>query len=650
MRKKNKYLAFIVSSKLNLKKNYFLFLFITISSFNLYSQELEKLKLGLKNLTGHKHAIQCLNIALLHIEKYGKPDSVLLYAIKAQNEFKRLNDINYLIKANLYSAIGYQQKNQFDTSIVILNKLIQENNNKNDTLTSDIYFHLGVSYYRKGDKKTSLKYFIESIPIYKRVSNLDGLALAYSKVADVMVTDSQIKEANEYKYKVISLLPKLSKPYSKIFTRNLISRLYMDLRAVSPTYIDSSIVYAKDAYNLMKEFGYYTRTFQLLNIICDDYFAKNDYEAGIQYCKESLKYRNTLYPGELIIAYVKFCDYFEVKGDYKMALVYLDSLKQQLPNINVQYYWLHYYQRQHEFNKKVGNIPLALYALERFTALKDSLYNIDKSKEINELEQKYNRSENEKKIMTLNKEKEIAAINAKFLIAGVIASLFAIIIIVFFYRQSLVKSKLKTIETEQRLNRARMDPHFFFNILSSLRSFTLKENNASKTADYLTKYSKIMRQSLESSYTELISLETEIEFLNNYFEIQKLRYPSRFNYEINIGGEIETSEIQLPSMIIQPFIENAIEHGFSENIETGKIRLDFNLNNKELKITISDNGLGKNNNSTSEKTYPSRATQIVKDRLFLLNKQYKSYAHFDITSKQNLGYTVILVLPLIYSK
>ncbi len=634
---------------LKIEKYFFLFLFFIIGTIKLSAQELEESKSKLNNLTGQKYSIQCLNIALLHIEKYGKPDSVLLYAQKAERELKKANDINYLNKAKLYVAIGYQQKNQFDTATVILKRIFENNKTIPDSLRADIYYYLGIIYYRSGDKKTSLEYFIKAIPLFEKTLNMDGLVLTYCKLADIMVADSQNKEANDYKNKAIALFPKLKRPYAKIFARNIISRAYMDLRSMSPLYIDSSIAIAKEAYELIKEYGYYTRAYPILNIISDNYYVKNELELGFQYGKEALKYRKYLYPGEIIMSYVKFSDYYLEKRDYSKALCYLDSFKSQLPLINVQYYRLNYYLRYFQINKKAGNLNEAIYGIEQYNSINDSLYNVNKSKEINELVQKYDKVENEKKILELSKEKEIAAINTKFLIAGIIATIFAIIVIVFFYRQTVIKSKLKSIETEQRLNRARMDPHFFFNILSSLRSFTLKENNAAKTADYLTKYAKIMRQSLESSYNELITIETEIDFLNNYFEIQKLRYPERFNYEIKFSDEIEISELMLPSMIIQPFVENSIEHGFSDDLNNGMIIVDFKVATNELEITIRDNGVGKNN-STEQKTYPSRATQIVKDRLYLLNKQHKSNARFEINNNQNSGFSVALFLPLIYSK
>ncbi len=619
-------------------------------SYEAKGQELETMKLQVAGLSAEQKLDQYLKIALLHIEKYGNPDSVLSYARKANDLSASLKQTGKGYRSSLYLAIGYQQKNKFDSSSVLLNTLIDKAKNQQDTLLPDVYYQAGITYYRSGDKKKALEFFLSAVKGYKDQNNNDGLALGYCKLADVLVTDSQNKEAGEYKDKAVALLPKLSRPYAKIFSHNLISRLYMDMRAVSPSYIDSSISYAKKAYALMKDFGYYTRAYQTLNIISDNYFIKDDYETGISYCRESLKYRSNLYPGELILAYVKFADYYDAKKNYAMALNYMDSVRLELPKINVQYYRLFYFERSYQINKKMGRLAEALSSIEHYNSIKDSLYNVNKSKEINELEQRYNRLENEKKINELNTEKEMAAVNSRFLLAGIIASVFAIIVIVFFYRQSIIKNKLKFIETEQRLNRARMDPHFFFNILSSLRAFTLKEKDTARTADYLTRYSKLMRQSLESSYSELVTLETELDFLQNYFEIQKLRYPEKFDHLMNIDNGIDVSELFIPSMIIQPFIENSIEHGFFEADYKGLITLNFEQINGTLKITVADNGLGKRTDTAPGKAFPSRATQIVSDRFFLLNKHYKTKARFEIIPNEPKGTKVIIYLPTIYTR
>jgi len=629
-----------------LRKYCALIFLIALNAVNIQSQELENLKAELKNLSEQKQAAQCLQIALLHIEKYGSPDSVLAYANKAQYIAGHLNRKDHLQMAQLYLAIGLQQKNKFDTAITVLKSVLEKNKNTPDSLRADIYYYLGIVYYRSGDKKTSLEYFIKAVPLYEKTSNMDGLILTYCKLSDVLVTDSQNKEADDYKNKAIALLPKLKKPYAKIFARNLLSRIYMDLRVISPAYIDSSIVIAKEAYELIKEYGYYTRAYPILNIISDNYFVKNEFDLGLQYGKEALKYRKYLYPGEIIMSYMKFADYYNEKGESNKALLYLDSVKGQLPYINVQYYWFSYYQRYFQFNKKAGNLKEAIYGMEHFISIRDSLYNVDKSKEINALVQKYDKVENEKKIMELSKEKEIASVNTKFLIAGIIASLFAVIIIVFFYRQSTIKNKLKTIETEQRLNRARMDPHFFFNALSSLQGLVNDDSKRKEASNYISNFSKIMRQSLESTYIETVSIEQEIDFLTNYLELQKLRTGNKFNFKFQFDKDLEINELLIPSMILQPFIENSIEHGFANAEQGGIITIAFALNESNILVSIIDNGIGLNA-AAKNKDHTSRAIQIIKDRLYLLNQKHKTNATFVIGENLNGGTKVEIVLPII---
>ncbi|MBL7918753.1 MAG: histidine kinase [Bacteroidia bacterium] len=628
-----------------LKYYYILFFITVLGSITLNAQELEKLKQELNSVNDQQRSALYLRIAVLHIEKYGNPDSVLKYSQKAEKSFEHVSNTYQRYKAQLYSAIGYQQKNKFDTALTILKKIV-DSSIKNDSLKADACYYSGITCYRAGDKKSALDHFLKAMSLYKEQSNVDGLALTYCKLADVLVTDLQNEEALTYKNKAVALLPSLNRPYTKIFVNNLLSRLYMDLRNVSQAYIDSSIFYAKQSYAFMKEYGYYLRAYQVLNIISDNYFIIEDYETGIEYCKESLKFRKYLYPGEIISCYIKFSDYYNLKKEPLKALVYLDSMKMNLTYINVQYYWLNYYQRYYEYNKNAGNTKEALYGIERYNALKDSVYNVDKSKEINELVQKYDKAENEKKIMELNAEREIASVNTKFLIAGVIASLFAIIIIIFFYRQSLVKNKLKTIETEQRLNRARMDPHFFFNALSSLQGLVNDDKRKKEASDYISNFSKIMRQSLESTYLETVSIEDEIDFLKNYLELQKLRTGNKFNYSFNYDKDLEINELLIPSMMLQPFIENSIEHGFVDIDKDGSITINFSVKENNLLIKIIDNGVGLKQANKS-KDHTSRAIQIIKDRLYLLNQKHKTNATFAIVENLTGGTKVEIILPVI---
>jgi len=211
----------------------------------------------------------------------------------------------------------------------------------------------------------------------------------------------------------------------------------------------------------------------------------------------------------------------------------------------------------------------------------------------------------------------------------------------------MLKNKQVIIEAEQRLNRARINPHFFFNALTTLQGLALKENDGKKVAMNLFSFSKLMRQTLESTFDELIVIEKEIEFLKEYLKLQQLRSPNKFEYDFIIDEELDASKINLPAMILQPFIENAIEHGFKSIEYMGKLKVSFIEAGDLLKITIEDNGVGLKQEKI-DKNHISRATQITKDRLFLLNKLHKGKAGFEIRENAPTGIVIEIVLPLIY--
>jgi tetratricopeptide (TPR) repeat protein len=623
---------------------YFFFICLISFSGRLLSQELEALKSELPSLKDQKKAEQYLKIGILYSEKYGQPDSVLTYVQKAEVLSENSNYVLGVLKSKLYRAIAYQQKNNFDSAIVIFKDLLLRKDNS--AIRANGYYHLGGTYYRTGNYAEALSVLIKAVDICKAEKNDDGLTLAYCKLADVFESDSQHEEARSCKTKALELLPKVKSPYIKLSALNILSAIYFDLRESSPGNLDTAIIFAQDAFALMKKHGYYMKANQILNTIADAYYVKEDFNTSLMYCKESLKYRNFLFPGEIIISYMKYADCASKLNQKELALAYVDSMKVALKFINVQYYWMGYYLRYYEYNRNSGNYDAAFWGMEKYNAIKDSMYTVEKSTAINEVMQKYNKVENEKTIGELNQQKEIDKLQIRSLFAFTGIAILIIIIIIFFYRQSIVKNKLKTIEIEQRLNRSRMNPHFFFNALASLQNLSLSEAKKELVPSFISKFSRIMRQSLESTFTELDTVENEIIFLTDYLELQKLLSESRFNYAFEVDDSIEQNELLIPGMILQPFIENSIEHGFKNISHEGLVNISFKLADKNLNITIADNGQGVKDNE-KHKAYPSRAMQIIRDRLYLLNQTQKTNATFALTNLE-MGTKIEITLPVIY--
>ena len=292
--------------------------------------------------------------------------------------------------------------------------------------------------------------------------------------------------------------------------------------------------------------------------------------------------------------------------------------------------------------KAKSDYQKALKYSELSRSMIDSIRTVERSKEVAELERKYNQAKNENTIKELDQERSIYLLLALAGILGAVA-------VGFFLRQQTLKHKKDILETEQRLNRARMNPHFFFNALTTLQKFALRENDGQALASNLSKFSNIMRETLESTYKEYVTVEQEMEFLNEYLEVQKIRFPKTFSYNIIAANDLEVDEMLIPSMILQPFIENSIEHGFVGIDYPGEIKVHFSKQHNEIIIEIQDNGKGLNANELTNSEHVSRASQIIKDRIYLLNIKLKTKAGFSIDNDTSgIGVMVKIHLPLLY--
>ena len=222
--------------------------------------------------------------------------------------------------------------------------------------------------------------------------------------------------------------------------------------------------------------------------------------------------------------------------------------------------------------------------------------------------------------------------------------LFVILIVVYIkYREKNIKEKNKLLLLEQKLLRSQMNPHFIFNSLTSIQSFIF-ENNPIEAGSYLSKFSELIRSILYNSREEYISLEREIKTLENYIEMQQLRYDNKFDFEIDIDPKIDVEMIAVPPMLAQPFIENSIEHGIKHIDRRGFISIKYSLSDDSIILIIEDNGIGveasKKLKDNKAQEHKSLAIIITKERMGILNRKRKkkSYSmHMDeIVSENNI--------------
>ena len=248
----------------------------------------------------------------------------------------------------------------------------------------------------------------------------------------------------------------------------------------------------------------------------------------------------------------------------------------------------------------------------------DSLYNINIKAQN---EEQIKMLKNQHKLFKSKEEiVQYKSINIKNrIIFGILTGLLILLGLYWYQstRNKVLKNEKEKLSLEQTVLRSQMNPHFIFNALSAIQN-SLLDNDTIKSATYLSRFAKLIRQNFDFINQKSISLAEEIDALKNYLDTQKLRFQDKFNYEINIFSDVDVNLVEIPPLLIQPFIENAIEHGFKNKKEQGKIILNISKEKNKICYEIKDNGLGQLSAKNDGKTH---STDIFKKRIKLLGKK-----------------------------
>lgn len=221
-----------------------------------------------------------------------------------------------------------------------------------------------------------------------------------------------------------------------------------------------------------------------------------------------------------------------------------------------------------------------------------------------------------------------------------------------FIVKALYSIKTKNKEIALQSLRREMNPHFIFNSLNSVNQF-IAQNNELEANKYLTSYSNLMRNTMENSNKDFVTLGNEIENLTKYLELEHLRFKDKFDFKIIVDEKLDYDTIWIPNMIIQPHLENAIWHGLRYKEEKGLLKMTFSLEGKNIHITIDDNGIGPTKSSElkthNQKAHESRGLTNTKERMTLLNELYKTKITFSMTEKQQpeTGTIIQIIFPII---
>lgn len=316
--------------------------------------------------------------------------------------------------------------------------------------------------------------------------------------------------------------------------------------------------------------------------------------------------------------------------------------------------------------KETDQLKLALETLELYTVLNDSILNEEKQKQILALEGKLNLKikENQidsqekiiaqqKKILKQEKYNKIYIIIVAVLLIG--------LLVIVFSREQNRRQKEKAILLQQNLTTERdllqlqMNPHFIFNALNSIQSF-ISENNSFEAEMFLSKFARLMRYYLDSSSKKWIDFTDEIQAIELNLELERLRLNNKFEFTIKVDENIEAEASQIPPMLLQPFIENAIKHGLRPKEFGGLLEVGFKKHKDFLFCYVEDNGVGREESAKLKGNKPghqSKGVELTRRRLAAFTTKDSSKIMLYVIDLQGdngqpLGTRVELYVPFRY--
>ena len=265
-----------------------------------------------------------------------------------------------------------------------------------------------------------------------------------------------------------------------------------------------------------------------------------------------------------------------------------------------------------------------------------------------------------------NREVELLSLkikNQRFLMYGsAVLAVLAVAVSLLLYRGSRLKARRRISEMNRTISeltqanlRQQMNPHFIFNTLNSIQYYMYQHDKLA-TNNYLTKFTSLMRKVLENSQHTSVTIKDELEALNLYLELETLRFKERFEYQINVDEEIDPLLFKIPTMLIQPYVENSICHGMMPGESKGLLKIDLKLEKDHIACIIEDNGIGREaaqkRKSTQGNNHNSLGTLIVASRLDLVNSLYGTslktiYTDLKDSKGEPTGTRVEIHIPII---
>lgn len=596
------------------------------------------LEIAQQNKLGNYIGIFNFFIAKAFVYQYSKYDSAIIYYKRVLPYFPDMRN-KYGVYSNREIMERYAELGNKDSSLVYMSKLIDfidtmENSNPKKISLSQ---NIATTYQWFGYFNTAIRYFNIAIKGNQARKNKGGLGIAlanlgllYNEIEDDVKAISTSKEALQY-------LEGDPMPYTQ--TAQNVADFYcnMDQYDSARKYLDLAIATEKKMNNPEIRVG----TNNTLTLIL---LGEKKYdEAATILQKNTELLAGTDNRWSLTKNHFNFARLDTSLHRYSSAkehLLQALTLSKENAASVLQVIAL---QNLADVSKKLVQFEEALKYQSQYIQLKDSLSNEKNKASLADLEVSYKTVQKEQQIELLQKENQLKTLQLSYslqkllLSVGGLLTLLIIGGIIFYQRNQKLKLKVQKekAELETKIMRLQMNPHFIFNSLNSIENFIM-QNEKRLASDYLNKFARLIRLILDSSRTEVVPLAKDMEALQLYIDLEQLRFSNKFSYKTEVDPALLGGDYQVPSLLIQPYVENAIVHGIAHSeAENLQLTIRAKLENETIYYVVEDNGVGRLKaaayNHQNKPYHESIGLSITEERVRLFNNEKDSSQSVRIT-------------------
>lgn len=527
----------------------------------------------------------------------------------------------YFLLGNIYEQIGQDElaEQRYHEAITFIS-------NKGDSLSPEIYYRLGViNLQRRNEKKA----FINFNLCIKSSTNDEMKLRCEEGMADIKImmndNDAAISDLEllKEKYDLDSIsLAKIEARKSQAFTQK------------------KEFVNASNA--LQNSYNTLPKNADLLDVDLKELDDANDafYSSSEISNLDKIATQNSIDYSEinddnLVRENLRKSKLFEEEKELEEATISLVKSKDLITSNTAPELASEVYKKSYEINLGRGEISLALGDLKNYIEAKERTLSELENKLKEEIEivkgqKQIDLAEKDFALMTKDEDILENQLNTQKIIIGFLSIILLASIVYFYFLFKNIKAKRKANQMLYLKSlRTQMNPHFIFNALNSVNNF-IAQNDEKAANKFLSDFSHLMRQVLDYSQKDFIGIQEEIDLNKLYLKLEHFRFRDKFQYTFE-NDLSDLQKLEVPPMLIQPFIENAVWHGLRYKEDKGELKISFTEANNQLIVLIQDNGIGRQKSrllkTKNQKKYNSTGLDNVSKRIQLINEIYgKNYS------------------------